>query len=180
MTKHSLNNLSGRLSDEEENLEISQLALRIRQLKDQLNISDTITKDVKERIEDSFERAQSNTQLIGGSEDDLAKVWGYNFGAVLYEYLSQKDSLESRQALSFIKMQLGFELNNRIGSELQFSSFVLGIGLRFMKGFEDLKQSLIDLENALDRFEKHEYAHGSDQGSEKLDFFGRERLNSKK
>ncbi|MFW9778883.1 MAG: hypothetical protein ACFFE8_08515 [Candidatus Heimdallarchaeota archaeon] len=178
MKKHPEGNLFGRLSAEEETIEIRQLASKVRQLQNQLKISDRIAQDVKERIEDSFEKAQSSIQLIGGSEDDLAKIWGYNFGAVLYEYLSQRDSDESRQALSFIKMQLGFELNTKIGSELQFSSFVLGMGLRFMKGFEKLKENLIALEDALNRFENREYMHDESNESTGKDLFGREQSHS--
>ncbi|MFW9855214.1 MAG: hypothetical protein ACFFFG_09135 [Candidatus Thorarchaeota archaeon] len=177
MKKHPERNLMGRLSAEEETIEIRQLASKVRQLKKQLKISDKIAQDVKERIEDSFEKAQNSIQLIGGSEDDLAKVWGYNFGAVLYEYLSHRDSEESRQALSFIKMQLGFELNTKIGSELQFSSFVLGMGLRFMKGFEKLKENLIALEDALNRFENREYTHDENHDTTEKDLFGRELSN---
>ena len=71
-------------------------------------------------------------------------------------------------------MQLGHEINLRLeGSEMQYSSFVLGLSLRFMKGFEKLKENLTELEGALQKFEDHKYLKKKEEEESKTDLFGR-------
>ena len=108
---------------------------------------------------------------------NLSKMWRYNFGGLIYDYLADRESIEGRQALSFIKLQLGYEMNMRIGgSEIYFASFVLGLSLRFMRGFEKLKDNLIEVESAIKMFEEHKYAHKDEEIEQiKTDLFGRER-----
>lgn len=156
--------------------EITELAKKVSQLKSQLKISNEVAIGIKEQFSQSYEEAKSSIALVGGSPDDVAKMWGYNFGALLYHYLEERDTIEGRQALSFIKMQLGHELNTRIGgSEIQFASFVLGLSLRFMRGFEKLKQNLNELEETINKFE-HDFVEQSNEESDKKpDLFGRKK-----
>lgn len=157
--------MSPNLSRDEETL--SELAKKVTQIKDHLHIPDEVAKGIKAQFEESYDEAKNNISRVGGSDDDLAKMWGYNFGALLYAYLERRDTLEGRQALSFIKMQLGYELNTHIGgSEMLFASFVLGLSMRFMRGFETLKKKLIDLEEAIKTFE-----HQPDTKEEKPSIF---------
>ena len=128
-----------------------------------------ILKEAQNEVSALKAEAKKNISQVGGSDDDLAKMWGYNFGALLYAYLERRDTLEGRQALSFIKMQLGYELNTHIGgSEMLFASFVLGLSMRFMRGFETLKKKLTDLEEAIKAFE-----HQPDKKEEKPSIFSR-------
>ncbi len=155
---------------------ITELAKKITQLKDHLKISNEVANGIIAQFNQSYEEAKSNISLVGGSDDDLAKLWGYNFGALLYHYLEKRDSIEGRQALSFIKMQLGHELNTKLGgSEIQYASFVLGLSLRFMRGFETLKKNFRELEEAIDKFEQHHYMEKNDVKTKETDLFGRKR-----
>lgn len=142
-----------KVSGDEETL--SELAKKVAQIKDHLHIPNEVAKGIKSQFEESYNEAKKNISQVGGSDDDLAKMWGYNFGALLYAYLERRDTLEGRQALSFIKMQLGYELNTYLGgSEMLFASFVLGLSMRFMRGFETLKKNLIKLQEAIKTFEQ--------------------------
>ena len=155
---------------------ITELAKKVSQLKEHLKIPNELASGIISQFNDSYESAKSNIALVGGSEDDVAKMWGYNFGGLMYHYLEKRDSVEGRQALSFIKMQLGHELNTKLGgSEIQYASFVLGLSLRFIKGFETLKKNLIEFEEALNKFEQHQYIQQDDSVIPDTDLFGRKR-----
>ncbi|MFX0013960.1 MAG: hypothetical protein ACFFB2_18375 [Promethearchaeota archaeon] len=158
--------------------EITQLAKKVSQLKAHLKISNELASGIIEQFDQTYEAAKNTILLVGGSEDDIAKMWGYNFGGLLYHYLEKRDTIEGRQAISFIKMQLGHELNTRIGgSEIQYASFVLGLSLRFIKGFETLKQNLGEFEEALNKFEQHQYVQqNEDLEIKDTDLFGRKRI----
>ena len=132
---------------------LSEIKKSISHLKEQLKISDSVAKSAKFEIEDSYHKAEGAISLVGGSYDAIAKMWGYNYGKYLYEHLSKRDTLEGRQALSFIKMALGYELSAHGFSEVQNASFVMGLGLRFMIGFENLKKSIAELESKLMKLE---------------------------
>ena len=160
--------------EKDDQTELAKLAKKVTQIKNQLKISNEVASGIKEQFNQSYERAKNSISLVGGSDDDVAKMWGYNFGGLLYQYLEQRETIEGRQALSFIKMQLGHELNTRIGgSEIQYAGFVLGISLRFMRGFETLKNSLTELEETISMFEHHKY-HRKIEGKG-TDLFGRKR-----
>ncbi|MFX0123862.1 MAG: hypothetical protein ACFFAE_09510 [Candidatus Hodarchaeota archaeon] len=160
--------------------EIAELTKKVSQLKDHLKISNELASGIIAQFEQTYEAAKNSISLVGGSDDDIAKMWGYNFGALLYYYLEKRDTIEGRQALSFIKMQLGHELNTRIGgSEIQYASFVLGLSLRFIRGFETLKKNLIEFEEALNKFEQHQYVHHNNAiETQDTDLFGRKRKKS--
>jgi hypothetical protein len=166
---------SNKLSAEEDIVELSDLADKVIQIKVQLKISDEIARSIKDQFDRTFIAAKNSVDLVGGSDDDLAKMWGYQFGALIYNYLAMRDTLEGRQALSFIKMQLGHELNTRIGSEMQYAGFILGLSLRFMQGFENLKKNLIELEEAINKFEKRQYEAPNELEEVGTDIFGRKR-----
>ncbi len=158
---------------------ITELAKKVSQLKKHLKIPKELASGIIAQFEQCYEAAKDNIALVGGSEDDVAKMWGYNFGGLMYHYLERRDTIEGRQALSFIKMQLGHELNTRIGgSEMQYASFVLGLSLRFIRGFETLKKNLIEFEDALNKFEQHQYAHQNEVKAQDVDLFGRQREKS--
>ncbi|MHA2246812.1 MAG: hypothetical protein ACXADY_17845 [Candidatus Hodarchaeales archaeon] len=158
-----------KVSEDEENL--SELAKKVTQIKKHLNIPDEVTNGIKAQFEESYNEAKKNISKVGGSDADLAKMWGYHFGALLYAYLERRDTLEGRQALSFIKMQLGYELNVHIGgSEMLFASFVLGLSMRFMRGFETLKKNLNKLEKAIKMLEQQ-----PDEKKEKPSIFSSKR-----
>ena len=123
-------------------------------LKSQLKIPTEMAKNIKEELEASYNNSERTVALVGGSDDDLAKMWGYNYGTVLYKYLDQRDTLDGRRALSYIKMALGYELSSHGYTEVQYSSFVLGLGLRFMLGFENLKKSIAEIESELLKLDK--------------------------
>ncbi|UCG01138.1 MAG: hypothetical protein JSW11_16160 [Candidatus Heimdallarchaeota archaeon] len=162
--------------DEAGKEKITELAKQVSQLKKHLKIPNELATGIIAQFNQSYEDARSNIALVGGSEDDVAKMWGYNFGGLMYHYLERRDSIEGRQALSFIKMQLGHELNTKLGgSEIQYASFVLGLSLRFIKGFETLKKNLIEFEDALNKFEQHRYTQQNDVKTSGTDLFGRKR-----
>ncbi|MHA2305850.1 MAG: hypothetical protein ACXACU_10705 [Candidatus Hodarchaeales archaeon] len=151
------------------------MAEDVKSLAKQLSIPDAVVKKIHSELETTYTKAEEAISMVGGSPDDVSKLWGYNFAKFLFNYMSFRDHMESRQALSFIKMQLGYEINSRVGgSEMQFSSFVLGLSLRFIKGFEKLKGNLIELENALHEFEEHKYSKKKESKPLKKDLFGRE------
>jgi hypothetical protein len=125
----------------------------ISHLKQHLKIPESVAKATKAELEDSFLKAEQAISLVGGSQDDIAKMWGYNYGALFYNHLSNRDTLEGRQALSFIKMALGYELTAHGFSEIQNASFVMGLGLRFMIGFENLKKSIAEIELELQKID---------------------------
>ncbi|MFX1538382.1 MAG: hypothetical protein ACFFDI_29680 [Promethearchaeota archaeon] len=155
---------------------ITELAKKVSQLKEHLKIPNELASGITAQFNQSYENAKENIALVGGSDDDIAKMWGYNFGGLMYHYLERRDSIEGRQALSFIKMQLGHELNAKLGgSEIQYASFVLGLSLRFIKGFETLKKNLIEFEDALNKFEQHQYVQQNEVKAQNTDLFGRKR-----
>jgi hypothetical protein len=155
---------------------ITELAKKVSQLREHLKIPRELATGIIAQFNQSYEDAKSNISLVGGSDDDVAKMWGYNFGGLMYHYLERRDSIEGRQALSFIKMQLGHELNTKLGgSEIQYASFVLGLSLRFIKGFETLKKNLIEFEDALNKFEQHQYIQQNEVEISDTDLFGRKR-----
>ena len=158
---------------------ITELAKKVSQLKKHLKIPNELASGIIAQFNQSYEDARSNIALVGGSDDDVAKMWGYNFGGLMYHYLEQRDSIEGRQALSFIKMQLGHELNTKLGgSEIHYASFVLGLSLRFIKGFETLKQNIVEFEDALNKFEQHQYVRQDEIEAQDTDLFGRKRKKS--
>ena len=174
--KKSSQKLFDKMDEEIETDELSELAKKVTQIKDQLKISNEVVSGIKEQFNQSFEQAKNSISLVGGSDDDVAKMWGYNFGGLLYRYLEQRDTIEGRQSLSFIKMQLGHELNTRIGgSEIQYAGFVLGLSLRFMRGFETLKNSLTELQETISMFEQHKYQRKNEEKDTTTDLFGRKR-----
>ena len=132
---------------------LDEIKKSISHLKQQLKIPESVAKAAKAELEDSYHHAEKAISLVGGSNDDIAKMWGYNYGAILYDHLSKRDTLEGRQALSFIKMALGYELSAYGFSEVQNASFVMGLGLRFMIGFENLKKSIAEIELELQKLE---------------------------
>ncbi|MFX0084643.1 MAG: hypothetical protein ACFFAU_03135 [Candidatus Hodarchaeota archaeon] len=152
-----------------------ELARDVKSLAKLLTIPDNIARKISSELENTFRVAEEAVSMVGGSPDDVSKLWGYNFAKFLFNYLSTRDTVEGRQALSFIKMQLGHEINLRLeGSEMQYSSFVLGLSLRFLKGFEKLKENLIELENVLLKFEEHKYVKKEETEENKKDLFGRD------
>lgn len=152
-----------------------EMAENVKSLAKLLTIPDNVARKISTELENTFIGAEQAISMVGGSPDDVSKLWGYNFAKFLFNYLNDRDTIEGRQALSFIKMQLGHEINLRLGgSEMQYSSFVLGLSLRFLKGFEKLKENLIELEDALQKFEKHTYSKKEEIKASKKDLFGRE------
>ena len=145
-------NLSERLSAVDKK-KLDNIKTRISHLKEQLKIPETIAKEIKSELADSYSKAEEAVSLVGGSSDDISKMWGYNYGSILYNHLTQRDTIEGRQALSFIKMALGYELTSHGFSEIQYSSFVMGLGLRFMLGFENLKKSISEIEQELQKLD---------------------------
>ncbi len=133
--------------------ELGKIKTRISHLKEQLKIPEDIAKRIKFELNDSYQKAEEAISMVGGSTDDISKMWGYNYGSILYNYLNQRDSLEGRQALSFIKMALGYELTSHGFSEIQYSSFVMGLGLRFTLGFENLKKNISEIEQELQKLD---------------------------
>jgi phage tail tape-measure protein len=132
---------------------LDEIKKSISHLKEQLKIPESVAKAAKSELEVSHQQAEQAISLVGGSQDDIAKMWGYNYGAILYNHLSKRDTLEGRQALSFIKMALGYELSAYGFSEIQNASFVMGLGLRFLIGFENLKKSIAEVELELQKLE---------------------------
>ena len=152
-----------------------EMAEDVKKLAKKLTIPDSVVKRIHLELDTTYTKAEDAIKTVGGSPDDVSKLWGYNFAKFLFSYLQTRNDIDSRQALSFIKMQLGFEINSRVGgSDMQFSSFVLGLSLRFMKGFEKLKGNLFDLENALLQFEERKYSKRNESEGSKKDLFGRE------
>ncbi len=133
--------------------ELDKIKTRISHLKKQLKIPESIAKTIKNELNDSYQKAEEAISMVGGSSDDISKMWGYNYGSILYDHLNQRDTLEGRQALSFLKMALGYELTSHGFSEIQYSSFVMGLGLRFMLGFENLKKSISEIEQELQKLD---------------------------
>ncbi|MHA1977598.1 MAG: hypothetical protein ACW98I_11895 [Candidatus Hodarchaeales archaeon] len=133
--------------------ELDKIKNRISHLKNQLKIPESTAKIIKSELADSYQKAEDAVSLVGGSADDISKMWGYNYGSILYNYLSQRDTLEGRQGLSFIKMALGYELTLHGFSEVQYASFAMGLGLRFMLGFENLKKSISEIEQELQKLD---------------------------
>ncbi len=133
--------------------ELVELAGKIAELKKRLPIPEQVAKDIKEQLEETYFQAEEKVSLVGGSPDDVAKMWGYNIGGLLYEYLAKRDSIEGRQALSFIKMNLGYELTTHGMTEIQISSFIMGLSLRYMLGFENMKKKIGEIEHMLDKIE---------------------------
>ena len=146
--------LQERLQEAVEKGELEEIKTKISDLKSQLKIPTEMAKNIKEELEESYNNSERTVALVGGSDDDLAKMWGYNYGTVLYKYLDQRDTLDGRRALSYIKMALGYELSSHGYTEIQYSSFVLGLGLRFMLGFENLKRSIAEIELELLKLDK--------------------------
>lgn len=132
---------------------LNEIKKSISHLKEQMKIPENIAKAAKLELEESYLKAEQAISLVGGSYDDIAKMWGYNYGAILYDHLSKRDTLEGRQALSFIKMALGYELSAYGFSEIQNAGFVMGLGLRFMIGFENLKKSIAEIELELQKLD---------------------------
>lgn len=132
---------------------LDEIKKSISHLKQQLKIPESVAKAAKAELEGSYHHAEQAISLVGGSHDDIAKMWGYNYGKNLYSHLSKRDTLEGRQALSFIKMALGYELSAHGFSEVQNASFVMGLGLRFLIGFENLKKSIAEIELELQKLE---------------------------
>ena len=152
-----------------------EMAEDVKSLAKLLTIPDEIARKISSELENTFVMADKAISMVGGSPDDVSKLWGYNFAKFVFNYLNARETIEGRQALSFIKMQLGHEINLRLGgSEMQYSSFVLGLSLRFLKGFETLKENLIELENALHKFEEHKYMKKEEAEGNRKDLFGRE------
>lgn len=153
-----------------------EMADDVKNLAKLLTIPNTIARKISSELEKTFKTAEQAVTMVGGSPDDISKLWGYNFAKFMFNYLNSRETVEGRQALSFIKMQLGHEINLRLeGSEMQYSSFVLGLSLRFMKGFDKLKDNLIELEGALQKFEEHKYLKKKEEEESKIDLFGRSR-----
>lgn len=132
---------------------LNEIKKSISHLKAHLKIPEDVAKSAKEELDETYEKAEQAIALVGGSQDDIAKMWGYNYGAKFYNHLSKRDTLEGRQALSFIKMALGYELTSHGFNEIQHASFVMGLGLRFMIGFENLKKSIAEIEHELEKLE---------------------------
>jgi len=132
---------------------LNEIKKSISHLKKHLKIPESVAKEAKTELEDSYHKAEQAISMVGGSNDDIAKMWGYHYGAILYDHLSNRDNVEERQALSFIKMALGHELSVHGFNEIQNASFVMGLGLRFMIGFENLKKSIMELESKLTKLE---------------------------
>ncbi|MHA1944800.1 MAG: hypothetical protein ACXADW_02285 [Candidatus Hodarchaeales archaeon] len=132
---------------------LNEIKKSISHLKEQLKIPENVAKAAKLELEESYLKAEQAISLVGGSQDDIAKMWGYNYGALLYDHLSRRDSLEGRQALSFIKMALGYELSAYGFTEIQNACFVMGLGLRFIIGFENLKKNIAEIEHNLQKIE---------------------------
>ncbi len=130
---------------------LSEIKKSISYLKEQLKIPDSVAKAAKVELEDSYNKAEQAISLVGGSQDDIAKMWGYNYGAILYDHLAKRSTLEGSQTLSFINMALGYELSAHGFSEIQNAGFVMGLGLRFMIGFENLKKSIVEIEHELQK-----------------------------
>jgi hypothetical protein len=147
------NDIQERLNAAVEKGSLKEIKKSISYLKEQLKIPEIVAKIAKTELEESYLKSEQAISLVGGSQDDIAKMWGYNYGAILYDHLSKRDTLEGRQALSFIKMALGYELSAYGFSEIQNASFVMGLGLRFMIGFENLKKSIGELESKLTKLE---------------------------
>ncbi|MHA2224873.1 MAG: hypothetical protein ACXAC8_06700 [Candidatus Hodarchaeales archaeon] len=169
--------LSDKNSEEEPKEGLTEIANKVTRLKDQLKISNEVAIGIKEGLDRTYEQAKNSISLVGGSDEDVSKMWGYNFGGLIYDYLVRRDTIEGRQALSFIKLQLGYEMNMRIGgSEIYFASFVLGLSIRFIRGFEKLKENLNEVESAIKMFEERNYAHKTEEIERaKANLFGRER-----
>lgn len=145
-------NISDHLKSVDEG-ELSKIKTQISLLKKQLKIPDSVAKTIKDELQESYTKAEEAISMVGGSEDEISKMWGYNYGNVLYYYLSQRETVEGRQALSFIKMALGYDLTSHGYSEIQYSSFVMGLALRFMLGFENLKKSISEIEHELQKLD---------------------------
>ena len=152
-------NIQERLNAAVEEGSMEEMKKSISHLKQQLKIPEDVAKAAKAELEDSYTKAEEAISLVGGSPDDIAKMWGYQYGSLLYNHLGKRDSIEGRQALSYIKMALGYELNAHGFSEIQYSSFVLGLSLRFTLGFENLKKSIGDLEKELIKLESLPQEH---------------------
>ena len=146
-------NLQEQLNAAVEKGNLDEMKKSMSYLKSHLKIPESISKEAKRELEDSYKKAKESVALVGGGVDEIAKMWGYQYGPFLYNHLSNRDSLEGLQSLSFIKMALGYELSTQGFSEVQYASFVLGLGLRFLIGFENLKKSIGNLENELKRLE---------------------------
>ena len=153
MTDNIQEQLEKQLNAAVEKGNLDGLKKSIAYLKDQLKIPEEVAKSAKTELEESFVKAKEAVSLVGGSLDDLAKIWGYQYGALLYNHLANRDSLQGREALSYIKMALGYELNAHGFTETQYSGFVLGVSLRFMLGFENLKKNIGRLEKELQKLE---------------------------
>jgi len=91
---------SNKLSAEEDIVELSDLADKVIQIKVQLKISDEIARSIKDQFDRTFIAAKNSVDLVGGSDDDLAKMWGYQFGALIYNYLATRDTRCNMQDLS--------------------------------------------------------------------------------
>jgi hypothetical protein len=172
MSPKSIDENSNDFSDRSDPREMAE---DVKSLAKLLTIPDNIARKISSELENTFIMAEKAISMVGGSPDDISKLWGYNFAKFVFNYLNARDTVEGRQALSFIKMQLGHEISLRLGgSEMQYSSFVLGLSLRFLKGFEKLKENLIELETALEKFEEHKYLKKEETEAHRKDLFGRE------
>jgi len=134
--------------------ELTNLMDKVEHVQERLGITDEVARGVKKQLERSYEEALNAIMSVSGSEDQIAQMWGYNVGQILYEYLNRRDTDEGRQALSFLKMNLGYHLSlYGYCGELHFANFIMGLSLRFMVGFEKLRASIAEIQEELNKFE---------------------------
>lgn len=134
--------------------ELTSLMDKVETVQERLGITDEVAQGVKKQLERSYEEALNAIMSVAGSEDQIAQMWGYNVGEILYEYLNRRDTAEGRQALSFLKMNLGYHLSlYGYCGEIHFANFIMGLALRFMVGFEKLRANIAEIQEELNRFE---------------------------
>ena len=134
--------------------ELTNLMDKVETVQERLGITDEVAQGVKKQLERSYEEALNAIMSVAGSEDQIAQMWGYNVGEILYEYLNRRDTAEGRQALSFLKMNLGYHLSlYGYCGEIHFANFIMGLALRFMVGFEKLRANIAEIQEELNRFE---------------------------
>jgi len=148
------NNLSGQIRKESEGVKASddldRLLKKVTNVQKLLKIPDYVAHNIKEQLDASYKEAYNSVSAIGGSEDQIVQMWGYNVGHILYEYLKQRDTPEGRQALSFLRMNLGYTISlYGYCNEIHFANFIMGLGLRFMVGFEKLQKRINDIQKDL-------------------------------
>ncbi|MHA1227840.1 MAG: hypothetical protein ACTSPV_13925, partial [Candidatus Hodarchaeales archaeon] len=95
------NNLSGQIRKESEGVKASddldRLLKKVTNVQKLLKIPDYVAHNIKEQLDASYKEAYNSVSAIGGSEDQIVQMWGYNVGHILYEYLKQRDTPEGRQ-----------------------------------------------------------------------------------